>query len=995
MTVLATDDTHDESRLDVTAAPRRGLSRHRARLALALAVVALVSAIVGAVGPAKNTYATYSWPPSPLPAMPAARTWYTPLLLERQTPDALTAGLPCSPTAPLPGARQPLVVLATARSPERAKALAVVQQHNRLVVGIGTSTLARLELASTRDAGKDCAYRLRVHDGRYSIAGGPKNVALDGTVPAMPVVDGIFSQAALRSGPQLSVQVRTQAFATQTVPRQTIAWLIAVVALVVALLLVALERTPTPLATTGRLARAALRNARAVDASVLVALAVWWVISPAYYDDGWVRTRQSMFSSVGGFSNYFNGFGANLPNGYWLEWAQHWLTQSSAEQVVLRVPALVSLAAIWVLCRWMLVRVLTPSAEHLVARWTLAGAFLVGAFAWGMTLRPEFATALFTAGTMACAVRFVEREATAPLAVAAVLVPLASTAHHAGIVSAAPIVASGPAVIRWARRNRMVATTVALASAALAATLVFVGSDLAQRLRDAHDARSYLTGTTWLDEAQRYALLSVEPFATPVRAVSVVLMGLTVAAFLLRRRHGKHPLLDLPASTLAVGLLMLAVLPDKFPWHFGALLGVAAVAASAETARLREDAAVSHGWQVRPFVAIAAGIVTSIWVWSSLLPWSPLDLRTLDWIRAFDDLHLQTVVVLLPLVALVAATVAGIVRRDMYPWRVPWRVAPWTALMIAVPVLAFTAGVLVVDTARTGSWTLGRQNVDALRGNAGCGVVDDVSVALPESARPLSPTQRPVSGETPAWIPPFPLERTPRLALGPTGSASSSSPWFRLPADASIGFFAAGTPTTSSDIRLTPTDFLGLVWGSERRGRIRTLPPGEMDVSVEATELGTDPWHFFAAPQLPSRDPRANAVRITLRSRIRPGAAVAVTAPVTYSTTSLASLVDRASTRTLVMPPLVMYLPCAHEPELKHGVAEVPTYIVARQVLGNSPTPVRYGTSPFRGLLDLYPVTYLPVANTSNPVSDFVVFRVDRHIPGAVVVPPTETTSSS
>ena len=37
-------------------------------------------------------------------------------------------------------------------------------------------------------------------------------------------------------------------------------------------------------------------------------------------------------------------------------------------------------------------------------------------------------------------------------------------------------------------------------------------------------------------------------------------------------------------------------------------------------------------------------------------------------------------------------------RRDVArPWRVPWRVASWTALIFAVPLVTFTTGVLIVD----------------------------------------------------------------------------------------------------------------------------------------------------------------------------------------------------------------------------------------------------------------------------------------------------------
>ena len=49
-----------------------------------------------------------------------------------------------------------------------------------------------------------------------------------------------------------------------------------------------------------------------------------------------------------------------------------------------------------------------------------------------MTLRPEPLTALLVASVLLCTIRFVERSTAAPLAVAAILVPLAVTAHPSG-----------------------------------------------------------------------------------------------------------------------------------------------------------------------------------------------------------------------------------------------------------------------------------------------------------------------------------------------------------------------------------------------------------------------------------------------------------------------------------------------------------------------------------------------------------------------------------
>src|SRR3970040_222548 len=73
----------------------------RTRLAQALAFVALVAAFIGALGPADRVRTTYSWPPDELPSGSPSRLWYTPLLLIRRTPEAISARIPCSLPPPL------------------------------------------------------------------------------------------------------------------------------------------------------------------------------------------------------------------------------------------------------------------------------------------------------------------------------------------------------------------------------------------------------------------------------------------------------------------------------------------------------------------------------------------------------------------------------------------------------------------------------------------------------------------------------------------------------------------------------------------------------------------------------------------------------------------------------------------------------------------------------------------------------------------------------
>jgi len=961
----------------------------RTRLAQALALVALGAALVGAIGPADPVRTTYSWPPEELPSGTPSRLWYTPLLLIRRTPESVSARIPCSLPPPLRAAARPVTVLATARFPERNGGLAVTRSDGRLVVAIGDRVLSRVGLATPLAGDGECAYVLRIADRRWSFEGGPDEVSLGGGLEAMPVVNGLFSALDLRSGTPPSIDVRTAVHASQATLRQTVAWTLAVLGALAALLLVAIERRPRrPWSVVAAAARAGRSQVRAADAAVAAVLLGWWVIAPVSYDDGWVAARTSNYSASGGFSAFYNALGANQPLGYWLEWLQHWLTQATDALLVLRIPALLCLAATWVLCRWILARMLASSGgDDRVALWALASAFAVGALAWGMTLRPEPFVALLVTGVLACTVRFLERETVAPLALAAVLVALAIPAHPAGIVSLAPLLVAAPRLIGWARPRLIVATTIFLAAGALLVFLGFVGSDLELRSADAQTHRAYGDATAnWREEVTRYAQLFESPiFANPMRHVSVALMLLAVVAYLLRRRRKGSFMLDLPSAALFVSLVLLVATPSKRPWHFGTMLGVIALAVAAETARLRGEAKRSDRWRVLPFFAIGVAVFTAAWAWSPRGPWNNLDLQSLDWILAFERrISLATLASLIPLILLGVAAIVELARdrRDRLR-EVPWRVASWTAPALAIPVIAFTAAVLVVDTAKTDSWTLARQNLDALTGDLGCGLADDALLPSLSSMRPLAAVGTGNGRRAPAWVPPSPVEGLPRFAVGPIGGGSASSPWFDVSGGQPFGVLVAGSPTL--------TEELALEWGQRRRGRIERLGTDELrpeaDVIAE-TRPDLVTWRFLSTQELPSPEQGASAVRFVLPGDVALGSALAVTAPVTYSSERLARRMAGTGSLSLVLPNMLMYVPCARQPRLTEGVVEAPRQIVA--FLYSWPVGLR--ASPFSGLPDLYRLQRLPLADAEGRPHGAALYVIDRRTPGALTASPDKTT---
>jgi hypothetical protein len=958
----------------------RPLGARRVRTAKWLAFVALVAACIAAVGPAERIRTTYSWPPASLPSGSPSTTWYSPLLLVSQEPDALIAEIPCDPAPPLAGAGRVVTVLATSRAPERNNGFAVTQANEELTFEVGGSELARVPVKRAPSGG-ECSHRVEFRDGTWSLTGGRTSMRSVADLGYMPVVTGLFSQLDLRRGPRPTASVTTAAHATSTTTRQTIAWLVAALASIAALCLVSSAAPRGTWATPRSVAGRVFRSAGAVDAVVGVWLVVWWVLSPAFFDDGWVIVRQRVFETNRGFTEYYSGLGNNLPNGYWLEWLQHWVTQSYETLLVLRIPALLCLAVIWVLCRWTFSRITRDATgSRGLATWVMASVFVAGAMAWGMTLRPEPVTAVLATAALASAVRFDERRTAGPVALFAVLVPLAVTGHHAGVVTLAPVIVIAPALFSWARREFQSSIAIVTAALALLLMLVFLGSDVSQRADDAQAIRTYGgLGETWRDEATRYDLLSVTVFANPLRRGWVALIALVVLAFLLRRRSRRTDL-DLPAASLGVALVLLIVTPSKWPWHFGTLIGIGAVAIAAETMRLRRDAEETPGWSARPFVVVVAALLALVWAVGHARPWNPVDLRTLDWTTSNDGFFGKAVAA--SLVLLVVGVVAATRLRHKPLSAVPWALATSAGLIITLPVIGFSARTLALDAARTDGWTLTRQNLQSLWGAAGCGLADELLVPSIESARAVStPAGRHAVA---AWLPALPVERVPRHILSTNASGvSDASPWYRV-VDQPTGLFVSGQATP-----------LALEWGSARNGAIEPLGRDPIAPVVVPTQSEAYlPWTFLLSTELPQPPADANVVRIVVDDpKAAPSTVVGVSAPVTYDATRLSGRLDDGSA-TLVHPTTVTYFPCARQPAMANGIVEAPTQIITDVDVSN-PVLVVGSVGPFVGVLDLYRLDRLALTDSGNPPPERIAYGVDKRLPGGIEAPPESTTEAS
>jgi arabinosyltransferase C len=795
----------------------------------------------------------------------------------------------------------------------------------------------------------------------------------------------VFSETDLRDDAHPSISVTTRVHDTRATALQSAAWITAALAAFASLILVGLDRRRP---TGRRVVRTSVRDTFArigrIDVFVGVALATWWIIGPAFFDDGWALARQRSLSTSGGFSNYFEPYGASLPLGYWHDWALHWIAEATDDLAWQRLPALACLAATWVLLRYG--RALTSNGRSNVAAvdWALAVAFVTVVMAWGMSLRQESAVALLLATTIVCTARFVSTNSPASLALAAAVVPLALTAHPAGVVATAPLLAAAPTIYRWVRAAPASAVALFVSSAALTVALGFVGSDVEQRAIDANAiSHGATTGSVgWRNELIRYSVVvlprvdDLTGYGAPLRRASVALMLLAALSALAFSRRIRTPTRAIAMYTLPISLVLLVLTPSKWPWHFGALIAPIALAVAGVTTILRDQSERETSWRVRPLIGIAVLTMVIGWSWSPRAPWNSLDLRTLDWTPELEAwIPLSAIAVVTPIALLLGAVVLARIRH-VGSFRAPWQVVIWSAPLLTVPLIAFTATVFVADAIRTPGWTHSSTNLTGLWGSAGCGLAEDLFIPSPRSFEPV-PIVADTRPNNPRWVPPSPTPGLQRYALGPVRGGSAATPWFSM-VDSPMAIFVNG--------ELGPSDRLFFESGRRERGRVHNLGSTQFRIRRVAEGGASIPWRLVPVEV---RAEQATVVRVTLVNTGAPSGAVAVSAPVTYRTEPLSRRLRAAA--TLALPNVATFVPCADQPALHHGVVDVPTTIVTAR---DADAPVRYpGTTPFAGLLDLYAVAPLPLTLQEGRPDGIVAFEVDARIPGVIAASPDQQTT--
>ena len=675
---------------------------------LSLAVLALGVAALFALGPASRSSTEYSWAAT-------GATDSAPLLLLRE-PTSLEFRFEC-------GAG--FSAISTARD---ATGMTVVVDQQ----GVRAEVLSLEEFEFAIDSASCREIAVTVDETHWSVSVDGRQAG-DGFLDRMPSVSILDSEA---DAPVRSRSIQVTSAETGRSP-SALQWVLLAGALpLLAGVVVRVSRQVSSVGTqhSQNLAEGSKRWWRVdrYDVVVLLAMVLWLFVGPVFFDDGWVVARHNAFRESGEFSTVFVTKGGTAPLGLWVDWLTQWWVNSVGSLVLWRLLPFAVGLVLWRLTRSVVGRGIASLWDSAVPVSIAMATFLLGYFAWLQTLRPEPITALFTILSVSSVLSFRRTEHPRHLLAAGLCVAAGATTHPAGLVAAAPLISEWRTIGAWAIRNRFVVAACGMTAMAVFLLLFAFDGDLAARATDVDLVRS--SGShplSWRDEPERYFWITNPslPWTTPIRRAHVAAILLVPLAHLLLRRNGQSTDATVASRALLIGICLLAVTPSKWPWHFGALVPLAA----AVSAFLGQSIA-RHRPRTTYAIGLAAGCgLLLTWAWSKSFRWALIDLRTLAW-AGDADVQPTTWSALsfwlgIPLVFAATWFIIGTARTRRLEG-VSNSIASgmlWSVPVMVLLTLGVTVGTFLADARSTSGWTLFSQNRASLT-REHCGLAEGLAV---------------------------------------------------------------------------------------------------------------------------------------------------------------------------------------------------------------------------------------------------------------------------
>lgn len=532
-------------------------------LALLVGLTGIVTAVVLPFAPVVAATTTLTWPAPGQPAVSGTA------LVHPYRPSALTVSIPCSALRAATAQSAPVTVLATGTD------------------GDGMTVTGSAGVATLRADGVE--QRLVVPpaptDCRITVDSGPDGMAVvgaDGQTTDLadqpvPEVFGFRTDLVPPDSDGLSVTAEiTGPFATTPTVLKVVLIVVQLSAMVAAFVLLSRGRAPP-----GRRGRPRVRWKRLwwIDVAVVATFCGWAIIGPLAVDDGWATTIARTVADTGDPGNYYRWWNAAEVPFALTQQLLAPLTEISIAPLWLRVPSTLLAVGTWfVLSRGVLGAALPATAA---VRMLAAVCLLVTWLPFNLGTRPESFVAFGVTVALALAWRVRGPAGLGCLAlVAALTIPISPT----GALVLAPIIVFAPrliAVARTAARTRLhlLAIVLLLSCIATSAFTVIFADQTWDALVTATSWHNFFgPSLPWYEEPTRYGYL-LQPdqqgsFAKRMPVLFTIALLPIVGALVWRRRDRLGVTAARLGAAVVLALLLLAMGPSKWSYHFGSAAGL-------------------------------------------------------------------------------------------------------------------------------------------------------------------------------------------------------------------------------------------------------------------------------------------------------------------------------------------------------------------------------------------------------------------------------------
>ncbi len=477
-----------------------------------------------------------------------------------------------------------------------------------------------------------------------------------------------------------------------------------------------------------------------VDAVVVTAFMVWYVMGANSSDDGYILGMARVADRAGYMSNYFRWFGVPEDPFGWYYNVLALMTHVSTASLWMRLPDLLCAMICWLLLsREVLPRLGPAVAGSRPALWAAGLVLLAAWMPFDNGLRPEGQITTGALITYVLIERAISSGRLTPAALAIITAAFTLGIQPTGLIAVAALLAGGRPILRIIMRRKAVVGTWPLIAPLLAAgtvilTVIFADQTLANVLEATRVRTAIGPSQPWYTENLRYFYLilpTVDGSLSRRFGFLITALSLFIALFVMLRRKrvpgvARGPVWRLIGVIFAT-IFCLMFTPTKWVHHFGLFAAVGAAMAAVATVLVSPSVL---RWSRNRMAVVTAVLFTLALTFATTNGWwyvSSYGVPFNSSIPRIAGISVAAIFLGLFVLAAMYTAVLHVTARRHGEGRI-------TRALTAAPI-PLAAGLLVVTNMASmtagmirqyPTFSNGYSNVKALAG--GCGLADDVLV---------------------------------------------------------------------------------------------------------------------------------------------------------------------------------------------------------------------------------------------------------------------------